>query len=336
MNHTTPHAGIDVGRMERAIDFRRLRYFVNIVAEGSFSMAAQRVRVAQPALSHHVRELEAIFGVSLLTRSPHGVAPTEAGRCLYEHGLKILGNVREAAVEVSAFNSVASGHVRLGIPASVAALLAAPLIKAARRRCPDIQLRIEEGYDADILKCLADRRLDMGLLYDVPASRDLVGQPLLTEPLCLIGPPCSAGDEIAFDEVVRMPLILPTRGNRLRDRLDRAAQAANAALDVVIEIDSVASIRTLVRAGLGWSVLTAAEVSDEVRLGVLHRQAIVDPSIEQTLYLCTLGSAKASRSAITIRKLLPQVVGDLVSRSQWPGAPSSTVRDDELAALALA
>jgi hypothetical protein len=75
-------ARIDVSKMERAIDLRRLRYFVQIVTEGSFSTAAQRVHVAQPALSHHVRELEAILGVSLLTRSAHGVVPTEAGQCL--------------------------------------------------------------------------------------------------------------------------------------------------------------------------------------------------------------------------------------------------------------
>lgn len=336
MNQTTPQPGFDVGRMERAIDFRRLRYFVNIVAEGSFSTAAQRVRVAQPALSHHVRELEAIFGVSLLTRSPHGVAPTEAGRCLYEHGLKILGNVREAAVEVSAFNSVACSSVRLGLPASVAALLAAPLIKVVRRRSPDLQLRLEEGCEADILKWLSDRRLEMGLLYDVANSRELVGQTLLTEPLCLIGPSGSAGEAIGFDEVVRLPLILPMRGNRLRDRLDRAAHAANAALNVVVEIDSVASIKKLVRAGLGWSVLTAAEVSDELGLGFLQRRAIVEPSIEQTLFLCTIRGAKPSRSAILIRGLLPQVVSELVSRSHWPGAPAGAAIEGREAALAVA
>jgi len=327
---------IDLTRMERAIDLRRLRYFVNIVVEGSFSVAAERVCVAQPALSHHVRELEVVLGVRLLTRSARGVAVTEAGRCLYEHALRILANVGEAAAEVSAFNIGAPPQVRVGLDATAASMLSVPLIEAVRMRDPDVLITIEEGSGADVCKWIEGRRLDIGLLLDPPESKTLLRHALLTECLCLIGPPSAEKGDIKFSEAARLPLILPPRGNRLRDRLDRAAKAANIALHVIIEMDGVSSTKKLVRAGLGRSVLSAADVEDECSLGLLQKRAIVGPRLGQTLTLCTARGGKVSPGALPVRRLISRVVEEMFARSGRHGGHEDFGRSERLSAIAFA
>ncbi|OYX86836.1 MAG: LysR family transcriptional regulator, partial [Azorhizobium sp. 32-67-21] len=78
------------------MDLRQLRYFVTIVETGSFSKAAQRLHVAQPALSQHVRNMELDLGVELLFRSSQGVVPTEAGETLVRHARLILSQMEAA------------------------------------------------------------------------------------------------------------------------------------------------------------------------------------------------------------------------------------------------
>jgi LysR family nitrogen assimilation transcriptional regulator len=311
---------VDVSRIERAIDMRKLRYFVSIVEEGSFSIAAKRVHVAQPALSHHVQELEAALGVALLTRSTHGVFPTEAGQCLYDHGQSILGRVRDAAIEVSGFNREHGAQtVCVGLHNAAASLITPPLFEAVRASAPELQLAIEEGSDRDMLRWMQTKRLDIALLYGGLGDRAFSEQPLLTEALTLIGPAGMEGSRIGLGEALLLPMILPRRPNLIRERLEAQAEAAHLPLDVVIEVDSVSSIKKLVAAGMGYSVLSEAEIVDEYRLGTLQKRSIAAPELRQTLFLCQLRAGQPTRAAMTMKRLVRQVIGDMITRAAWPG-----------------
>ena len=310
----------DLSRLETAIDFRRLRYFVQIVIEGSFSTAALRLHVAQPALSHHVRELETTFGLSLLTRSAHGVAPTAAGRCLYDNGVAILRLVRDAAAEVSAFSIQVKDYVTFGLETSMVSVLAAPLIEFVRLKVPDVQLRIVEGTSVDIREWLDGGRLDIALMDDVPSTRKVVRERLLTEVLYLVGRPGSGDGDVLFCEASHLPLILPGPRHGLRHRLEREAEDAKSELNVTIEIDSLPEIKKLVRSGLGYSVLPASAVYVECEAGHLAKRLVVAPVLEQTLYLYHAKGRAASQPAARVRRLTLQLVGDLIARSGMTGA----------------
>src|SRR5215213_3100013 len=124
-----------VGRVA-VVDLRQLRYFVGIVDEQSISLAAKRLRVAQPALSHHVRSLEVDLGVPLLVRGLHGVKPTEAGERLYAYAVNILKYVDEATDWVRRLGAEPQGLVAVGLPTSVALVVAVPLVEAVCRELP--------------------------------------------------------------------------------------------------------------------------------------------------------------------------------------------------------
>lgn len=328
--------GKDLARIERAIDLRRLRYFVNIVAEGSFSGAAERLCVAQPALSHHVRELEAILGVTLLTRSVHGVMSTEAGRCLYKHALKILAKVGDAVAEVSAFNVGAARRVRICLDGPSASLLSAPLVQALRRRSLRLSPALVEASAADICKWIEVRRLDIGLVFDAPDSKPLIRQTLLTDRLYLVGPPDGADGDVTLVEVAKRPLILPALGDPLRACVERAARSANLDLNVAIEVDGISSTKKLIRGGVGFSVLPGAEVDDDHSLGLLQRRAIVAPHLEQTLFLCTARESKAAQEALLIRSLIPEIVREAQARTEGARGYPALLRSKPPPAVAFA
>ena len=95
------------------MDIRQLRYFLAIVEEGSLSRAAQALHVAQPALSIHIRNMEADLGTALLFRSPRGVVPTEAGQVLLRHARTVLAQIALAEEENRGGDRAPEGEVRV-------------------------------------------------------------------------------------------------------------------------------------------------------------------------------------------------------------------------------
>ena len=98
------------------MDFKKLRYFAGVVEARSMSKAAERLRVAQPALSKSLRSLEDEFGTALLKRSPQGVAVTEAGQTLYEHCEILFKQIDRARIDVLHAVERPSGVVSVGMP----------------------------------------------------------------------------------------------------------------------------------------------------------------------------------------------------------------------------
>ena len=147
------------------MDLRQLRYFLGIVEAGSFSKAAQRLHVAQPALSQHVRNMELDLGVELLFRTPQGVTVTEAGETLLRHARAVLAQVAVAREEVIARQAEPEGEVRFGLPGTISERICVPLILEARRRFPKVKLRIAEAMSGFVLDWLREGKIDLGVLY---------------------------------------------------------------------------------------------------------------------------------------------------------------------------
>ncbi len=111
------------------LDSRRLLYFLRIAEFGSFSQAAVSLGVAQPALSHHVRQLEKYLGTTLLIRQTRGVVVTEAGAKLLEHARVIVERMEKAEGELRSEAQQIAGAVTLGLASSIATSLAPVLLR---------------------------------------------------------------------------------------------------------------------------------------------------------------------------------------------------------------
>lgn len=127
------------------MDIRQLRYFLTIADEGSFSRAAQRLNIAQPALSLHVRKMEEALGSKLLTRHSGGVTPTETGLHLAERARRLLSEFDQMREEIHQIGKEPGGTVRIGLPGTISSILSVPLIAHLHRHHPGIKLIIAEA-----------------------------------------------------------------------------------------------------------------------------------------------------------------------------------------------
>lgn len=297
------------------MDVRQLRYFSEIVEAGSFTRAAERIRVAQPALGLQIRKLEEELGVSLLRRHSRGIEPTEAGQVLLKHANAILKQIDQARQEVTDVSGPPRGTISLGITPTVSALLATPLVRACRDAYPDISLNVVEGLSEEVMRRLADNSLDMGFTYNPGAVAGIATEPLLVEDLYAVAParPGIRGDAIPFADVCRRGLILPSRGFGLRGWVDAAAEEREIELDVAFEIDSVSTTRELVEGGLGWAILPFAAVEQAVEAGRLSAARIVRPRLSRTLHIGYASAHSDSNASRAVRGLIDAVIAERIA-----------------------
>jgi LysR family nitrogen assimilation transcriptional regulator len=310
------------------LDVKRLRYFKAIADHGSLSAAARALNVAQPALSHHVAELELNIGARLLVRRHDGVELTEAGRLLLRHAVDICARVEVAEMELARL----AGHhgskvkIRLAVISSLAADLTPILVDAFSRSVPEVILRITEAGTQDSRELLSKGEADLAVY--LVAERDESEIPLAMEQLYLV----TAGDHtvpaepIAFAEAASRRLIMPASGNPLRAFVENAAAQAGLTLNVALEVDGPAPRRNAILAGLGSTIFGAHSVHGaERRIGIVAR-----PIVQPTLYRPIIFGVRKGLDATLvtrIRDVLAQAFstfgGMEVSRFDEPDLPTS-------------
>ncbi|MBF0334895.1 MAG: LysR family transcriptional regulator, partial [Alphaproteobacteria bacterium] len=174
------------------MDMRQLKALVRIAETGSFSEAARRLNVTQPALSRQIRLLEESLGERLLLRTGRGAVPTEAGHLLLARADLILGEVEKARQAIASRQDAVTGRVAFGLPPSVGVRLTGPVVARYRARHPQVGLAIVEELSGEVQQGLLTGTLDLGLLYAGTVSPSLRSEPLLAERLHVLAPPGGA------------------------------------------------------------------------------------------------------------------------------------------------
>ncbi|WP_233342874.1 LysR substrate-binding domain-containing protein [Burkholderia cepacia] len=291
------------------MDVKQLRYFAAVVETGSVSKAALKLAISQPSLSQQIASMEDELGAQLLLRSPSGVRPTHAGDTLYRHAHTILKQFEQMRGEVSLGEHNEVGHVAVGLPTSVAAVIAVPLFSVVRSTYPGIKLEIFESMSGYLVELLANGRLDMAILFRDIATRGMIVTPLFNERLSLYGASGigNVGSEsIALAELSGVPLVLPGQGSGLRVLVERAFAREGLALNVVADIDSLPTMLSIAEAGDVGTILSGA-------LGRLHRsQAIsrrlVSPSLERALSLCVPTAIPQNAASRAVQTTIQELV----------------------------
>ena len=198
------------------MDVRQLRYFVEVVQAKSFTKAAERVRVAQPALGFQVRKLEDELGSALLVRHSRGVKTTEAGDALLKHAHAILRQIELAKQEVIDLAGPPRGPLALGVTPTASALLATRIVQQCGETFPGIALNLVEGLSEDVMKWLDEGRIDLGFTYNPTAVKGIESKPLLIEDLFYISPTEDeiGAEKMALAKLRNRPLILPSPAAR--------------------------------------------------------------------------------------------------------------------------
>ena len=256
------------------MEVRQLEYFVAVVEEQSFTRAAVRERVAQPAVSAQIRRLERQVGQSLLTRSSRDVRLTQAGAAFLPHARAALAAIRDAQRAVDEVADLVRGSVAIGTvtlhPVDVAGLMA-----GFHAEYPDVEISLGTDNSDVLLDKLADGRLDMAIVSlgadEQPA--DLEVHVITDEAIeAAVAPdhPLAPRSSVPVDVLCGYPLISLPVGTGLRTRLDTACAAVGAEPRIAFEATSPLELAELAAHGLGVAILPSSMARNDPKLHVLR------------------------------------------------------------------
>jgi LysR family transcriptional regulator, nitrogen assimilation regulatory protein len=296
------------------MNFRQLRYFVQIVDAGNMTRAAEQLNVAQPALGMQIKQLEEDLGTSLLVRHSRGITPTAAGLILYRRANEILKLVEETRQEVASSDEEPDEPLRFGMTPSLMQIVGPELAIHMQRMAPNVRLTLSEEMSHLLVEALQRNDLDLILGYEVTEEAGYWMRALYQEDLVMVTSSVSdKGKPIRFAEVLKQPLVLPEARDSVRMLVDGKARELGLDLKIAHEIRSIPGLKTMIQRSVAVGILPFGTVSSEVELGTLSMRPIVSPALRRTLFLSGTRRVQRLRSFPAILDVVQRSVETLAS-----------------------
>ncbi len=243
------------------MDLRYLRYFVTVAEELSYTQAAQRLHISQPALWEQIRKLEAQVGVELLAREGRSIRLTDAGRIFLQQTRKTLA---DASMSITLARRAARGeigHLSIGHNNPAEFLVLRKIVPAFKKQWPDVHLTFHSLSLSQQIEALLRDELDLALHYWQPAQSEKFDvQELVREPVVAVLPAnhrLASAPSVSIKKLSGEPLILFPRAE-LPDpfrEIEVLFRKAGAVMNVVQELETALSVINFVAMGVGCSLL---------------------------------------------------------------------------------
>lgn len=257
------------------MDTRQLAAFCAVVERKSFSQAAERLGVTQPAVSLQVRALEKRLGAQLLDRSGRRVEPTEAGLRLYRGAQRLLALEEQLVEEVAGEgNGELTGDLALGASTGPAAIVVPLLLCEFQLANPGVKVALSVHDTHSVVELVAGRELELGIVGAARRHRSVRFEPFFEDEVILVCPPSHpfAGRTVTIEELRGEQLILMQEGAGVRQIVDDELRGLGLRLrdlDVRLELGLQESVRSAVQAGYGITFISRSAVETELAAGTL-------------------------------------------------------------------
>ena len=270
------------------MDTRQLAAFCAVVELHSFSQAAERLGVTQPAVSMQIRALEERFGLRLLDRSGRRVEPTEAGQRFYRGAQRLIMLEEQLQNEVA---SVEEGELRgrleIGSSTGPGERVVPLLLCEFQRQSPAVSISLSVFDTQTVVERVAERELELGVVGAARKHRGVVFEPFFRDDVVLACKPEHrfANRTITLDELCREPLIVMQEGAGLRHLLEdelRPRGVRMRDLNIQLELGLQESVRSAVLAGYGVAFIAHSALESELAAGQLASARVegLDPARE--------------------------------------------------------
>jgi LysR family transcriptional activator of glutamate synthase operon len=240
------------------VELRQLRYAEAVARHRHFTRAAEELHVAQSALSHQIRRLEAELGTELFERTSRTVVPTEAGEAVAARARRILAEVDDVREQIDELEGVVRGRVSVGALLPAGELDVPRLLASFSDAYPGIEVALREGTAGDMLDYLAQDQIDaaFSLVYgELPA--EVASERLSEDELVAAFPPTQAPKRrrVTIADLADRPLITPRSGSAIKRALDDQFARAGESLRTSLDSGDPFLLRCLVSVGFGTAVL---------------------------------------------------------------------------------
>jgi LysR family nitrogen assimilation transcriptional regulator len=296
------------------LELRQLRYFVSVARERSFTKASEKLHIAQPALSRQIQLLEDEFGVDLLHRTAKGAHTTEAGRRFKEMAEFVLNYVSEMKPSLTQFASEPSASIVVGLPPSLAFMLAPRLVEETQRRFPLVTLRIIEGLSVFLAEWLEEFRLDLAVLTDYGPIAGIERHFIEEDDMVFVGTPAKLkkyDKTIPLKDVEDFPLLI-THG--FRSIISEHFAAEHIEPNYHMELDSIPIAKEMVLRGLYCSILSYGLVHEETKQGRLRALQFEGAPVRRRILTAVAENRPLSLTITAIEGLIKEIVKELPLR----------------------
>jgi DNA-binding transcriptional LysR family regulator len=255
------------------MDTRQLAAFCAVVERKSFSQAAERLGVTQPAVSLQIRSLEQRLGRQLLDRSGRRVEPTEAGRRLYASAQRVLAAEEHLLEELDADDEGAiTGTLELGASTGPGGTVVPLLLCEFQEQHPDVGVRLTVSDTQTVVDRVAGRELELGIVGAGRRHRGVAFEPFFSDEVVLACPADHrfAGKTVSLDDLKGEKLIVMQDGAGVRQVIEDELRKAGMRLrdlDVRLELGLQESVRSAVLAGHGIAFISRLAIEADLAAG---------------------------------------------------------------------
>ena len=282
------------------MELRHLRYFMAVAEALNFTKASARLRVAQPALSRQMTDLEDEIGVDLMKRSPRGVTLTAEGKPFLDEVRELLKRADESVEKVRALARGEYGELHVGYAPSPTVEILPPALAAFQKAVPRVKVLLHDLSSDELIAGLQNATLELAVMVRQPVGDETAGiqfELLRTYPLCVAMTathPFARLKSVSLDKLAAEPLV----GFRRKDypeynrSLERLFASVHAKPRIAVECDSASSLITEVEAGRGVAL------SSTIFKLVAGKRLLYRP-LTGTTEVASVGIARATKGDVT-------------------------------------
>jgi DNA-binding transcriptional LysR family regulator len=285
------------------MDTRQLRAFCEVVERKSFSQAAERLGVTQPAVSLQVRSLEKRLGTQLLDRSGRRVEPTESGAKLYRSAQRLLALEDEIEADLAGdATGDLDGTLEIGASTGPGGVVLAQLLCEFAQHHPQIHVALSVFDTQSVVERVADRTLELGVVGAAPRHRGVEYEPFLRDTVVLACPPGHpfANTTVTLEQLKDEQLIVMQDGAGVRAMIEEELRNAGLRLrdlDVRLELGLQESVTSAVRGGYGVTFISRSSVENDLAAGTLVEARVEGLRLEREILLVRAAGRAETRAA---------------------------------------
>ena len=241
------------------MDTNQLLAFISVAESGSFSLAAEKLHLTQPAVSKRIATLEQILDTKLFDRVGKRIILTEAGEILLPDARKLLNDLNNTRTSIENLSAAVTGRLRIGSSHHIGLHRIPPVLKAYTNTYPDVITDITFVDSEEAYSQVLHGELEIAVVTLSPHRiQEIQATTLWTDPLCFmasIDHPLAKLKSLQLDDLLEFPVILPAMGTFTRQVVDEVFTANRLSLQVEMSTNYLETIKMMVTVGMAWSVL---------------------------------------------------------------------------------
>ena len=261
---------------------RQLNSLIAVYEEGSFTAASERENATQSGISQHISAIEKELGINLFTRNSNGVIPTTICHGFYKKSVEAIRTLKTAEQEAMNAGKGLSGRVNAGLMPTFTRAALAPVLKSISTTHPNIEISIVESYSGSLTDMVKAGELDFALVPVMTGTQGIKYSNLVRDREVLVSSPSfgtNQGEELSLKNLAPLKIVLPTKANIRRIKLEDYFTAHSIEIANIMEMDSMIGTLELVGSTDWVTILPYLICVPDTHSNLRHINPICEPNI---------------------------------------------------------